>query len=684
MLAAAAALYLLLAGAGGQRPAPDAEAAVQQNLRRQILSIEDGRNPTASELRLLLDIARRGRPRSADADRAVAIRALGRLERRSLIPVLLELAQSETGGGPASVALLVTLRAHTTAAGDSEVNAATDSLLRLTQSAIILAHLPYTNRDQVQLAETKLMALGGDRKEYAAVAAGLEVLARRHRRLHQLEDETIDFLRRAVGRSLPAMEVEEDLTPLSALAAIAAAGRADEEMITTGLRDRSGQVRRLAAMTLASAGVAIEPSKRTELTRSALGDPSYMVRHEAVRGWSRRETPTHGCGPLAEALSDRSMHVVLAAIDALGDVCRDDDVVTNRIVSEARTPPTIGDWQREAHALVALAKRSPERAAIAMPAFISHQVWQVRMYAARAAAAMKDAASLDRLVYDADDNVREAALGPLRTLKGSNSDAAVLDALGRTDYQLLRTAAMLLKDAQPDKYLAAGLAAALVRVTAETKDTSRDTRLALLERLRALGGREQLSLYERLLKDFDPMVAAAAAEACAAVSRRACAADPQPAHRPPPPSPGELNENIKAVVRLDTGRSFDIVFNKDVAPLAYSRFIRLVRAHYYDGLTFHRIVPNFVIQGGSPGANEYAGDGPFMRDELGGSHQRGTVGISTRGRDTGDAQIFINLVDNPRLDFDYTAFASVGRMETIDGILEGTRIRRITLLPVRP
>src|SRR5438067_1354390 len=83
------------------------------------------------------------------------------------------------------------------------------------------------------------------------------------------------------------------------------------------------------------------------------------------------------------------------------------------------------------------------------------------------------------------------------------------------------------------------------------------------------------------------------------------------------------------------------------------------RSWYYDGLTFHRVLPNFVIQGGSPGANEYVGDGPFMRDEVGRSNTRGTVGISTRGRDTGDAQIFINLVDNQRLDHEYTVIAEV-------------------------
>ena len=109
----------------------------------------------------------------------------------------------------------------------------------------------------------------------------------------------------------------------------------------------------------------------------------------------------------------------------------------------------------------------------------------------------------------------------------------------------------------------------------------------------------------------------------------------------------------------------------------------LAERSYYDGLTFHRIVPNFVIQGGSPGANEYVGAAGYIRDEVGLLlHERGTVGISTRGRDTGDSQIFINLVDNYGLEHNYTVFAkmvdgmhAVDRMQK-DDIIESIEIAR--------
>jgi peptidyl-prolyl cis-trans isomerase B (cyclophilin B) len=159
------------------------------------------------------------------------------------------------------------------------------------------------------------------------------------------------------------------------------------------------------------------------------------------------------------------------------------------------------------------------------------------------------------------------------------------------------------------------------------------------------------------------------------------------------PSNGELDEVVDAIVEMENGRKFGMRLLTSVAPLTVTRFKRLARAGYYNGLTFHRVVPNFVVQGGSPSANEYGGDGQFMRDEIAHSHGRFTVGLSTRGRDTGDAQFFINLVDNRRLDTDYTVFAVVcgigsatgstsapgpGR-EAVESIREGDEIRSIVL-----
>ena len=219
---------------------------------------------------------------------------------------------------------------------------------------------------------------------------------------------------------------------------------------------------------------------------------------------------------------------------------------------------------------------------------------------------------------------------------------------------------------------------ALRRVTADKKETSRDTRLALLERLQEIGDPDQAGALVPLLRDFDIRVAQVAASLIVEQwTGKPQEIDPQLLPRPALPA-GELSTE-PARVKMKSGKIFRITLRSDSAPLTVARFVRLARAGYYNGLSFHRVVPNFVIQGGSPGANEYSGDALYMRDEIdAASHERGTVGLSTRGLDTGDAQFFVNLVDNPRLDFEYTLFGFASPMDVVDDIVEGDEIAAIT------
>ena len=128
--------------------------------------------------------------------------------------------------------------------------------------------------------------------------------------------------------------------------------------------------------------------------------------------------------------------------------------------------------------------------------------------------------------------------------------------------------------------------------------------------------------------------------------------------------------------------TFTIELLTDDAPVTVAAFAALADKGQYNGTTFHRFAANFVIQGGSPGADEMDGaTSQFLRDEVGMvRHLRGTLGISTRGHDTGDGQIFVNLVDNVRLDDQYTVFARVVEgMVVVDRVLEGDVITSITI-----
>jgi cyclophilin family peptidyl-prolyl cis-trans isomerase/HEAT repeat protein len=659
-------------------------------------AIDTLRGLQAEDVRLLLLLAR-----ATDATkRRYAIRALGRYERRELTPELQLIMASQTMNGETMNAVAQSLRGpvlpldmtseqidrffHAEFLGG--VDPARDIYwATLPTLSRTIGRLPYTNVAEAQTADeffTKsFWSIEPDIRYHFILpdlARGAETRARLSAKFGPLSDALTVALRGVVNET---RRRYLDPVRIEAMSALVTSRGLDEETLRRAASDRSPEIRRLAALSIAGTGSPLAASERADTLIAMLADSSMMVRLEAARAWARRETPTNGCIRLIWALADRDLPVILTILDSLGDQCRNDTNVTDRLTVEARTPHPI-EWHRPAHAFVALAKRAPERSAIAMGVYATSLTWQVRMYAARAAAIMNDVPTLERLALDPVDNVREAALPALRRLKKRESDWQFISALARSDYQLIRTASRELKGATPTPELAGALADALRRVTADRKDTSRDVRLELLERLRELGDENQAGAVEPLLRDFDIEVARSAGETLALWTGKAQEVSPAPLPRPPLPSAGELSEaaELQARVRLHNGKTFWIRLLPETAPLNCTRFLRLGRAGYYNGLTFHRVVPNFIVQGGSPGANEYSGDGPYVRDEISlVKHSRGTVGLSTRGRDTGDAQFFINLVDNPRLDFEYTVFGHVIRgMDVVDEILEGDAIEAVT------
>jgi cyclophilin family peptidyl-prolyl cis-trans isomerase len=324
---------------------------------------------------------------------------------------------------------------------------------------------------------------------------------------------------------------------------------------------------------------------------------------------------------------------------------------------------------------VALAAVSPDRASEVLGDFTSSRTWQMRMYAARAARILANRAALETLAVDDDDNVREVAIDALRALFSHDADAVFVAELTRRGYQVLRAAAIAL-DGTPNREAAIpALTAALDRLVAEGRDNSRDAR------------RDARTAIQKTLDGLEAKASTTGRNGMKNGARRSKSV---PVHTTGDRTASDLNAAdlqrlaaARARVTIRGVGAFDLLLLTSHAQATVLRFARLAESGYYNGLTFHRVVPNFVIQGGSPGANEYIGDSPFMLDELGRwPHVRGAVGISTRGRDTGDAQFFVDLVDNPRLDHEYTVFAQVlNGLEVIDQILEGDVIERIDIIP---
>jgi len=141
----------------------------------------------------------------------------------------------------------------------------------------------------------------------------------------------------------------------------------------------------------------------------------------------------------------------------------------------------------------------------------------------------------------------------------------------------------------------------------------------------------------------------------------------------------------KAEIHTSKG-VMNVEFYDDDAPLAVENFIKLSKSGFYDGLTFHRVIPDFVIQGGCPQGTGAGGPGYTIKCELDGEnqyHDRGVLSMAHAGRDTGGSQFFIchSRNNTSHLDRNHTCFGKVVEgVEIIDEIKQGDEIQKIVIL----
>lgn len=128
-----------------------------------------------------------------------------------------------------------------------------------------------------------------------------------------------------------------------------------------------------------------------------------------------------------------------------------------------------------------------------------------------------------------------------------------------------------------------------------------------------------------------------------------------------------------------------VKFFEEDAPGTVENFIKLSKDGFYNGITFHRVIPNFVIQGGCPDGTGMGGPGYSIKCELDGNnqyHDRGVLSMAHAGRDTGGSQFFIchNRENTQHLDRNHTVFGKVYEgLEFIDEIKAGDSIEKIII-----
>jgi cyclophilin family peptidyl-prolyl cis-trans isomerase len=469
-------------------------------------------------------------------------------------------------------------------------------------------------------------------------------------------------------------------------------------------------LRRAAAYSLARTD---DPAVRAA-QRALAVDEEPVTRATAMRGFARGELTSVDLGTVVSALDDSDWRVqaaacgVLAARDAVPLPAAAARTVASFFSSQnpqlawaalaaAETQPVIGstadltaalngaDPWLAAEALAALAARDAEAAAktAAGWAAVTSPDWQ-RRAAARVAVKLGPEAE-QRAAADDDAGVRLAWLSSLDADQAAPRSEKLLAVLATDPDPAVRAETLsLLREAD----VAPSVEGLIALHTAWKGDTMPDARVeALVAAMAATEpGPKRQAILKLGLEDPDPAAVALVVNGARGLGETVAFPAREPRH-------GErwyqdliawTAEPRWLDVVTDRG-TFRISLDLEVAPLTSREIWDLAAAGFYDGLDFHRVVPNFVVQGGDPRGDGWGGPGFVLPDEPSlVPFDSWRVGIATSGPQTGGCQLFVTLTPADHLTGHYTNFGEVveGR-EVMTAIRVGDRIREVQALTGR-
>jgi len=163
---------------------------------------------------------------------------------------------------------------------------------------------------------------------------------------------------------------------------------------------------------------------------------------------------------------------------------------------------------------------------------------------------------------------------------------------------------------------------------------------------------------------------------------RDAAPDPAPQPNPEPGEAAAMTEPLPQVTIHTEKGDIVLELTEDKAPNTVANFINLAEKGYYDGLTFHRVIADFMIQGGCPEGTGRGGPGYVIADEFDPTlkHTRGVISMANAGPNTGGSQFFITHVPCTHLDGKHAVFGRVtSGMDVVDAIQNGDKMTRVSV-----
>ncbi len=671
-----------------------AQSNIPLNIHSRVIQLEDERNLNGGELagllkhrspavreRAALAIGRIGDKRGTAAliellqsekderVRAMAAFALGEMEDAQAVPALVALleagkaAPATRARSAEALGKIAGIQANAEKLGQTTLDSIGQSLVR---------HLPAT--DAALLADQKLPAsLTITALMRLRTPASAEPLARQLKskdaEIRAQAANALARLRRPIGGAVPALiealnDSDADVRANAARAlGVSKDSRAVEPLLKT-LHDKSehAQVNTVRALAAIGDRRAVEPL--IELAK--LSDPKAMLH--------RQRPPSLNlmleCVAALGALKDERALPFLRQLRTAGGVGANPEVEMAiarfgekeffAALDEGSLP--LGDWRKIANLASALGELRTEQAQNLLSVLLAES-------------------DHDKL----DVRALPAILRALAKFKPAGMPGILRQQAPLRDASVRATVASLLGDWQSDENLDV-----LIKLIAQSRtDAENDVRLAALNSLSKYKTPRAIEAIKTALDDRDHLVRRQAVD----LLKQTGAGDfsdrigiVQTGHdklfyrR----VAARLNKKVTATIHTDKGVIKLELFPQD-APITVDSFITLARKGFFNNLTFHRVVPNFVIQGGDPRGDGEGGPGYQIRCEINTRpYARGAVGMALSGKDTGGSQFFITHSPQPHLDGGYTVFGRVtSGMDVVDRIARGDAIKKIVVFESR-
>ena len=333
-------------------------------------------------------------------------------------------------------------------------------------------------------------------------------------------------------------------------------------------------------------------------------------------------------------------------------------------------------------ALGALARVDPDGFVSTLASLDPDRDWTVRVALANALGSLPADRALPRLtmmLQDTDRRVIPAVLAALASTKAPGADRLLIERLKAPDVVIRGAAATALGDLK----VASAVPPLIEAYRSGASDAEYGGRASVLGALAKIDPAAARPILMEALKDRDWAVRVRAAELLRQQNVTELSV------RPAAAVPGNTREfqtvvaprySPHAYIETDKGK-IEIELAVIDAPLTTANFMTLARKGFFNGVAFHRIVPDFVVQGGDPRGDGEGGPGYAIRDEINERpYLRGTVGMALDWKDTGGSQFFITHSPQPHLDARYTVFGHVvAGMDVVDRLVPWDVIQTVTI-----